>query len=326
MKIDVLALLHDEYPFVLDTKSDFVKNGLKYLPNSESHLNNFILLYDKDNHYIETELLKKIKAFFTQSLDLPNLYYFQAVTKELSVNVNDGNKKIIVVDELIASGLSHFYMIILQWSIDINNSIIHKYSFKYLVFLLDMEFTKKGIGTINDEEDISWLQSLNKNAIEIASDCYWVSWSFMVFHEIAHLLLGHTKKQYSEQHEYEADKFAYKLIIELIKAYNESDDEIMSVFKCYTCFAPMMLFDFYRTINMYQKTVYPEKKAQFIPDPKSRIERLIEIMENEDDSFDNLVGMDVYNNYLDVLDYFWGVFENKFNSGQLDFIRYLKPE
>ena len=67
MKIDVLALLRDQYPLVLDKKSDFVKNSLKDLPNSKTHLNNFDELFDKDSQYIEETILKQITETLSET-------------------------------------------------------------------------------------------------------------------------------------------------------------------------------------------------------------------------------------------------------------------
>lgn len=329
MKIDALALLRDQYPLVLDKKSGFVKNSLKDFPSSETHLKNFDELFDKDSQYIEETILKQIVDILDETERFSGCDYYTAITNSLSANVRDGSSNIIVVDELISCGLTEFYTIVLQWSIDLRDEKIYRYAFRQLIYLLDMEFTKKGLGTISIEDDAEWFHSLNENAMTIASDCYWVSWSFIVLHEIGHLVLGHTKVPYNVNQEYEADEFAYKMIIKLIKKFRGSSNDLMSVFQQYTCYAPMMLFDFYRIINMYQGVVYPELKSHFNPDPQSRIDQLITIINSE--SFDDspeieVFGIDVYNNYLDVLDYFWEQFIIKFKKGKLDFLYDIKPE
>ena len=230
---------------------------------------------------------------------------------------------------MISCGLTEFYTIVLQWSIDLCDEKTHRYAFRQLIYLLDMEFTKKGLGTINIEDDAEWFHLLNENAMAIAADCYWVSWAFIILHEIGHLVLEHTKTQYSVNQEYEADEFAYKMIIKLIKKYRGSSNDLMSVFQQYTCYAPMMLFDFYRIINMYQGIVYPELKSYFNPEPQSRIDHLITIINNEsfEDSTEiEVFGIDVYNNYLDVLDYFWEQFIIKYKNGKLNFLHDIKPE
>lgn len=329
MKIDALDLLHDRYPLVLDKKSDFVKSSLKVFPNSETHLKNFDELFDKDSQYIEETILKQIVNIISETESFSGCDYYTAITNSLSANVRDGSRKIIVVDELISCGLTEFYTIILQWSIDLGDEKTYRYALRQLIYLLDMEFTKKGLGTISIEDDAEWFHSLNENAMMIASDCYWVSWSFIVLHEIGHLVLGHTKVPYNVNQEYEADEFAYKMIINLIKKFRGSSSDLMSVFQQYTCYAPMMLFDFYRIINMYQAIVYPELESRFNPDPQSRIDHLITLINEE--SFEDspeidFFGMDVYNNFLNVLDYFWEQFIVKYKKGKLSFLHDIKPE
>jgi hypothetical protein len=49
-----------------------------------------------------------------------------------------------------------------------------------------------------------------------------------------------------------------------------------------------------------------------------------------EESFDDspeidFLGIDVYNNYLDVLDYFWEQFIIKYKKGKLNFLHDIKP-
>ena len=182
---------------------------------------------------------------------------------------------------------------------------------------------KKALGSVNHEKDKQWYRTLKENILQIASDCYWVSWCFMVLHEIGHIVLNHTSLQYDENQEYEADKFAYDMIINLIEKYCDSDDEVMSVFRTYTCFAPMMLLDFYRMIDMYQSLIYPEQKQRFNPKPQRRIDKLIDL---GIDTFDISDARNVYNNYLDVLDLFSEQFRIKYDLGKLDILPTIKAE
>jgi hypothetical protein len=121
MKFDVLDLLRDQYPLVLNKKSDFVKSCLKDLPNSETHLNNFDELFDKDSQYIEETILKQITEILSETERFSGCDYYTAITNSLSANVRDGSSKIIFVDELISCGLTEFYTIVLQWSIDLRD-------------------------------------------------------------------------------------------------------------------------------------------------------------------------------------------------------------
>lgn len=323
MKIDIIALLRDEFPEHLEHNDDFVFENIKEFPQSETHIKNMKKLYSTENHYVEIRLLKKMLAFVSKYGYNPTCEYFSAITKTLSASVNDGKNMVIMVDDLLSSGLMNYYTIVLTWADKFHDLENFKYCFINLVYLLDMRCTKKALGSVNHEKDKQWYRTLKENIVQIASDCYWVSWCFMVLHEIGHVVLNHTNLKYDEKQEYEADQFAYDMIICLIEEYSGSNDEVMSVFRRYTCFAPMMLLDFYRMIDMYQSCIYPEKKQRFNPKPQARIDKLIDV---GIDQFDISDARDVYNNYLDVLDLFSEQFKIKYELGKLDILPLIKAE
>ena len=323
MKIDIIALLRDEYPEHLEHNDEFVFDNIIEFPQGETHIKNMEKLYSKENNYIEIRLIKKILSFISQYGYNPSCKYFSAITKTLSASVRDGKSAVIMIDDLLNSGLINYYTIVLTWADRFNDLDNFKYCFINLIYLLDMRCTKKALGSVNHEKDKQWYRTLKENILQIASDCYWVSWCFMVLHEIGHIVLNHTSLQYDENQEYEADKFAYDMIINLIEKYCDSDDEVMSVFRTYTCFAPMMLLDFYRMIDMYQSFIYPEQKQQFNPKPQRRIDKLIDL---GIDTFDISDARNVYNNYLDVLDLFSEQFRIKYDLGKLDILPTIKAE
>lgn len=323
MKINILDVLHQEYPDFLNTKDDFVLDNMKEFQNSEVHLKNMDKLIQKDNHYIENILLKEIVNLVLEVGYDTSCEYFSAITNRFTANVRDGQDRVIIVDDLLKSGLIEFYVLVLSWADKFNDIDAFEYCFINILYLLDMRCTKKVLGTVNPEKDKKWFRSLKENILEIASNCYWVSWCFMVLHEIGHLVLGHTKISNNETHEYDADKFAYDIILKLIEKHHESKDEFLSIFKEYTCFSPMMLLDFYRVIDVFQSSIYPDQKQIFIPDLQTRIDKLIDM---GIDTFDISEGNTVYKNYLDVLDYFIEQFLLKHKRGKLDILPNIKAD
>lgn len=127
MKIDILAVLHEEYPDFLDSKDDFVSDNMKEFQNSEVHLKNLHELLTKEENYIENILLKEILDLVSEMGYDPSCEYFAAITKKISVYVRVGKDRVIVVDDLLRNGLIEFYVLVFAWA----NKIDDTYTFEY---------------------------------------------------------------------------------------------------------------------------------------------------------------------------------------------------
>ncbi len=321
MKIDIMSWLRDEYPDVLDDRSDYVWENIKEFPGFETHLKNMQELDTKEKQHIEKTILREIVEVLSKLGHDQSCEYFAAITNKFSAYVRDGKEKVIILDESLTSGLIEFYFLILGWARDIQNEWYSEYAIQNLICLFDMQCIKHKLGTINPDKNKYWYNNFEQNIQEIGSDCYWVSWCFMVLHELGHLVLGHTTTDSTVNQEFEADEFAYNILLELIKKNHAVSDGPLAVFKEYTCFAPCMLFEFYKAINTFQRLIYPKSKMRFCPDPQDRIEKLIETgIEDIDISEAN----DVYNNLLDVIDVFFEQLIIKYETGKLDVLPHIE--
>lgn len=317
MKFDIVELLRKEYSDVLDTQADYVKESIKEFSNSEIHINNMQELSSKGDHYIENCLLKEILAFLSELGYDQSCKYFAAITNSFAAYVRDGKDKVIISDDSLNSGLIEFYLLVLGWANDIGDLDNFEYCFKNIIRLLDAHCIKKELGTIDPDMDKKWFKKLPGNIQEIAANCYWVSWSFMIMHELGHLILNHTQTESDGNQELDADQFAYEMVLRLIERQNNSNDGVLSVYQGYTCFAPMMLFDFYYMIDYFQRLIYPSDCRKVSLRFEKRINNLIE---TEIHYFDISRGNDVYNNYLEVIDYFKEQLLIKYLNGKLDII------
>lgn len=320
MKIDIMSWLCDEFPDVLDDRSDYVKESIKEFPNFEIHLKNMQELDSKDKHYIEKSLLREIVGVLSKLGYDQSCEYFAAITNKFSAYVRDGKEKVIIIDESFNSGLIEFYLLILGWARDVKNKHYFEYSMQNLICLFDMHCIKRKLGTIDPDIDKYWYNNLEQNIQEISSDCYWISWCFMVLHELGHLILGHTTVDSSVNQEFEADEFAYNILLQLIKKNHAINNGPLAVFKEYTCFAPCMLFEFYKAINSFQQLIYPKVEMRFRPNPQERIERLLE---TEIEDIDISEANDVYNNLLNVIDVFFEQLIIKYDAGKLDVLPHI---
>lgn len=329
MKFDILELLNDEYPQHLSVDEEFFHEFMKDMPNGDIHINNLHSLRFMEDHHVEKELIKHLLRIVHQLGYDPSFEYFSAITNNFTAWITDSGRydAVIMVDDLLMSGLIEYYLTVLAWANDFNNLENYEYCMLNLIHLLDIQCIKLSTGTVDYDEDKKWFQTIPGNILEISCDCYWVSWCFMVLHEIAHLVLGQTKIDAKPEHEFEADEFAYEVIIKLIEEYGKGNDkfndEFFSIFQKYTCFAPMMLLDFLRIIEIFKELLYPHKKNLSKPKPESRINRLRDI---GIDAFSISEGSAVYASYLDVLDEFVEQLIFKYLRGKLDILPSITPD
>lgn len=325
MKIDLLKVLNDLYPNGLSVNEDFFCDFMKDMPNGQAHITNLHSIKPMGNLYVEQELIKQIIKIVHELGYDPSFKYFSAITKNFNALGKEdsiSHNSVIMVDDLLMSGLIDYYLTVLAWANDFGNLQNYEYCMINLIYILDMRCIKLSTGTVDYEKDKKWFQTIPGNILEISCDCYWVSWCFIVLHEIGHLVLGHNQTiENDPKKEFEADEFAYNVVIKLIEEYSKGKDkfnnEFFSIFQTYTCFAPMMFLDFLRIIEIFKELIYPNKKNVSKPKPETRIKELINIGV---DTFSIDEGSAVYGDYLDVLDEFVSQLILKYCKGKLDIL------
>lgn len=244
--------------------------------------------------------------------------YLSLYAKRMNASVIKSKTPTIICDELLQYTLMSFYLTIYSLYHDGNEENFAR-CFKNFIVLLDLQGNRREIG-VHNFQDLIRMCKMPSNLIEIAMDTFWVSWTFILSHEMYHAICNEQKTPLEE--ELEADKFAYLVLMNLIQKQNikEMPDNI-AVFFEYLYLAPMMLLDYFKLLDFYNALFGRTVSYIEHPSPEHRQEKLFELFDElASDSFNTEVGNNLYNIFLDQVDLLKDQLEIKKQEGKLDFL------
>lgn len=254
--------------------------------------------YMVDCHMVENKIIKLIINTFDLELDST---YLSLYRHHLGVvKISRDKESIILADELFIYTMISFFITVFSLTYDksIDN---YKRCIKNSVVLLDLQGIKNTIGTF-DNEEFNKMAILPDNIINLAMDAYWTSWTFVIAHEIFHIV--NKKELLPALEEKEADAFGYKVLMQLIKAQKENKvPKDVSPFYEYLYLSPMMLLEYYKLLDYYKSLFNIPIEHGTHPDPIQRQDYLFELFDScVPDTIDTTIGNDLYNSFLDTID------------------------
>lgn len=279
------------------SNSKFLKEDAFYfVDNKEDTEIKIINLILSQNEDVKNKIGNKIKysSNFIRNLKVEYIH-------EIFDDVN-----IISYDELFDAFLLEILITCFYWAENVGNEKIEEKCFMNLFAILEIYSVSKNVYSNND---INFTQLSSTKMINLVMDCYWVIWTFIVSHEIGHFYLEHSDAKIStEEKEYQADEFAYSILINLIEKQSNQENyannkEIIEVYENYTYLAPMILLDIFQLINFYKYTGCKfkdkNKKYKYI---ENRKEKMFDWFNNHCNiEIDTTLGNELYNNFLDVI-------------------------
>lgn len=234
---------------------------------------------------------------------------------------------IVYIDELMVSILFEYVANYYLWSRF--GDKVFSFCFPYAVNSLNYCCRQ---GYINSDKNKSRLMKMLRQygddvAVSFITDLYWSILAFAFSHELAHVYLGHTRStgllehEKVKEHEYKADAIGYDVYLSIVDGkIGDPASPFHLCFHDYLYSAPIILFLFYEDLYFMEYWVFGEEIRGDHPPFSSRIERLIEISENERFSFDTMAGNDVLNSFWDVSDEFKNQLFLKLKNGKLSHV------
>lgn len=170
-------------------------------------------------------------------------------------------------------------------------------------------------------------------AIVFISDLYWSILGFAFCHELAHIYLGHDQTNHMKhdqtnhmktveelrEDEFSADAIGFDVFLSIIDGKIEGlKSPFLACFHDYLYAAPIILFLFYQDLYFMEYWLFGETiNNDDHPSFEERINRLLELSENERYQFDTSKGNDVLNNYWDMSEKFRIELFYKLKNGKL---------
>lgn len=270
--------------------------------------------YRNDPYQIEKDIISYIIKI--QKLD-KNIKYLSLNLKKMNVQTKE---EFIIFDELLEFSLMQFYIIIFSLSYNKSEENMEK-CIKNCISLLDLQGVKKEVGMRSEEKPLDTIMQLPKNIIDIIFDSYWISWTFIIVHEIFHLRnFNNVASQYDE--ELMADKFAYTTLINIILEQKEGKvPSDISVYYEHLYLVPMMIMEYFKLIDYYKiligKSIYQNDYPTF----EIRQQQLFDLFDDViPESFNTDEGNALFGNFLDAIDFLKEQLILKKENGKLDML------
>ena len=294
---------------------------------------------DPDDHGLKPEhLFALIKDAFEKKLKCKldvviDRKYIASIDGETPIPHDDSSRifasnGIVYLDELMISILFEYVATYYIWA-RFEDEVFH-FCFPYALNSLNYCCRQ---GFLNSDKNKAKLSSILKKycdavAINVIADLYWSILSFAFCHELAHICLGHTdmsKQKNSEelwQDELSADALGYDIFLSIIDGKIKAlDSPFLTCFHDYLYAAPMILFLFYEDLYYMEYWLFGESvESDCHPPLDMRIQRLLEISEDEQYQFDTVEGNIVLNNYWDTSEKFRLELFYKLKNGKLEHV------
>lgn len=295
------------------------------------------------------KVVQKFNAVYKCNIEQVKI--FTNLTKRETNASYYGSDKSIIIDPLLIDGLHNFFVICYIWenfmysdqSIKVRNpaddnkkSFMNDRYFKYFTTIFYAFIKDKALCNIYKFKYVlEQIDKIGESALfNVITSCQFCATYFCVAHECAHAYFDinnitfDSDETYSaeEYEEFEADKYAYKLIIELIKEEEQSGTDVKDreLFD-YSYLAPMMLINFFIAYFTVEEKIYPHKNFKLLlNNAENRLNELMKYYDlyyNEYDfPFETKGGNAAYNGILNSLDKYKEMLEQYDKDGKLSVI------
>lgn len=320
--------------FIDDTLDNLIKKGIvKVYDNSRAHsLWNDLLkrsgLYAPDSGIDENDLFALVKYAFDKEYKTCKDVYFY-IANGSSIKEHFSTVDAVCFSELIMSVLFEYIAVYYLWAVKKDDIDVYEFCFRTALYLLDYCYRKGNLDS--DEYKAEIVDMISKHcpdaAPSVISDLYWAILAYLMCHELAHIYHCHHDSQSDGKNnnhllEYDADLSGGRIFLNLINGkYSEFDSVFHEVFNDYVYTAPEILFLFYEDAYYMGQWMYGEHQGNSHPDIRSRIDKLLELSDAPEYTFDTEEGNAVLASYWNMSDLFREEFFLKLKNGKLEEIK-----
>ncbi len=299
-----------------DDFDDFVKlYSSKNEQNKDVFDMSVLTAYQENAALVEEQLIKLIVNL--NNISIESEYLSLGIYKMCVECVSDKGNNGILMDELFTYTIGSFLYTIFSLANDSSAENFER-CFKNLIVTLDLQGRRKIIGT-HSVVEFNEMLCMPQKVLRIATDAYWCIFSFIIGHELYHLM---HKEEPSLKDELNADRFGYTILIRMIEFQKANQiPKELQVYSESLYLAPIMFLEYFRLFNYYQElfTENSNIPSPFSPELRERL-ILESYFEDIPDSFDTNEGNDLLNNFLDAVDMLEEQLKIKLKNGKLDSI------
>jgi len=257
-----------------------------------------LITLNKDPMYIERIILHHIVDSFHLKLYFEYLYGISEQCNAFVIKSSDGNRASgLFFDEVLDISIMHFLLIV--WAYVYQPQYIKVCKDKLSRLVNDVLIKRKEAfkGWANTIEELN----IPDRAIVQALDMYWAAWTFVVGHEIFHIINNEILSRREE--ELRADRFGFQVLITFIEDQKSGilPKELDSFYEDYYL-VPCILMEIFRVLDLHREDVPKYGDADHYPSPEERMHALIDLYDTDvPDDFDTEYGNAFFATFLDAV-------------------------
>lgn len=261
----------------------------------------FVDTWKKDPVYIERLILNQIADSFQLATHFEFIEGASSSSNAFVVKPTDGEASALFLDEVL--DLSILGIFITVWACAYKPKHLELCRKELSTLIKDVLVDRKSsyIGGM----DIIQVTQMPNRAVTQAFDMYWCAWTFVIGHEIFHIL---NREELSvREEEFKADQFGFQVLIKFIeeKRQGKMINELDCFYEEYYL-VPCMLMYIFRAMD--EVRVNPPKYGSndFHPSPEERMQAIIDLFDTDiPEDLDTTNGNAFLSTFLDTFDRLW---------------------
>ncbi len=258
-------------------------------------------IWRKDPLYIERKILNYAVEAFNLRVNFEFILGMGGYSSAFMFKMTDGTASGLFLDEVLDLSIMEVFLTV--WA------VVYKPEFKNLCkdklkYLLKERLVERvKYSRKNPMVDIIQETDMSDLAVIQAFDMYWATWTFVIGHELYHLINREVLSVREE--EFRADRFGFQLLLRFIKDQKEGilPKEIDCFYEEYYL-APCMLMYTFRAMDRYRTVPLHYGDSNSYPSPEERMQFIIDLFETDvPDDMDTTKGNAFLTTFLDNFDY-----------------------
>ena len=254
--------------------------------------------YMNNPQFVENSIIKNILDM--ENLDM-NIEYLSLYVKQMNASaVKESEDRVIIMDELLIYTTLSFFLTIFSYAYD-NSEKNEKRCVKNMYSILEMQGNRHKI-MVHNVEDILEMITLPSNILNLVSDICWNAWTFIIGHELFHLLSDGKMSELQEENE--ADAYGYRILLHLIEIQLKGEmPEKINVYFENMYLVPVMLFEYFSMFDEYSELLGKPVEYGNHPSPEERQNHIFKMFETDvPDDFNTVDGNEILNLFLESLE------------------------
>ena len=254
--------------------------------------------YMNDPQFVEKAIMKNILD--TEKLDM-NIEYLSLYLKQMNAfAVKKSEDRVIIMDELLTYTTLSFFLTVFSYAYD-SSYENERRCVKNLYSVLEMQGNRHKI-KVHNTADILKMITLPSNVLNLATDVCWNVWTFIIGHELFHMLSDGKMSEIHEENE--ADAFGYRILLHMIEIQRRGEmPEETKVYFENMYLTPVMLFQYFSMLDEYSELLGKPIDYRNHPSPEERQDHIFKMFETDvPDDFDTVEGNEILNIFLESLE------------------------